>query len=87
LARSTPEASISLSISAAIAVMTASGRELYCAQQVQDDERGHGWVQVHADRVHPGGVQAKNGPRLAGPCALLARLDDEVLVQQAAGDI
>ena len=57
------------------------------AHEVQDDERCHGGVQVDADGVHAGGIEAEHGPRLAGAAAFLARLDNQVLVQQAAGNV
>ena len=57
------------------------------AHQVQHHERGHGRVQVDAHGVHAGGVEPEHGPRLARPGAFLAGLDDQVLVQQAAGDV
>jgi hypothetical protein len=57
------------------------------AEQVQHDEREYGRVQVDAYRVHSGGIEPEHGPGLARPGAFLACLDDQVLVQQAAGNV
>ncbi len=59
----------------------------YRAHQVQDHERGDRGVQVDADGIHAGRVEAEHGARFAGSAAFFAGFDDQVLVQQAAGDV
>ena len=60
----------------------------HCAYEVQHHEGCHGRVQVdaHAHTCRDG-IEAQHGPRLAGAAAFLAGLDDQVLVQQAAGNV
>jgi hypothetical protein len=59
----------------------------YRTHQVQDHERGHGRVQVDTDGEHPVGIKAEDSAGLAGAAAFLAGLDNEVLVQEAAGNV
>jgi hypothetical protein len=57
------------------------------AEQVQHDEREYGRIQVDTHRIHSGGIEPEHGPGLARSGAFLACLDDQVLVQQAAGNV
>lgn len=57
------------------------------AQQVKDYESDHGRVQMNAHGIHTGRVQPQDGPRLARTRTFLACLDNQLLIQQAPGNI